>query len=114
MTLLKNILNWILPNTQNKTSTRSKEEQDLMDQKTASLALYHFATCPYCLKVRHAIKQLNLNIELRDTRQNKTFAEELIQSGGKRQVPCLRITKDDESVQWMYESSDIIDYLQKQ
>jgi len=29
-------------------------------------------------------------------------------------VPCLRIDKDDGSVQWMYESNDIIAYLKRE
>jgi len=29
-------------------------------------------------------------------------------------VPCLRIEKPDNSVEWLYESSDIIVYLKSQ
>ena len=36
----------------------------------------------------------------------------LIDQGGKGTVPCLRIEENDQ-VTWMYESSDIIDYLEK-
>ena len=34
--------------------------------------------------------------------------------GGKRQVPCLRIEATPGEVQWLYESMDIIAYLQRQ
>jgi glutathione S-transferase len=30
--------------------------------------------------------------------------------GGKVQAPCLKITHDN-TVEWLYESGDIIDYL---
>ena len=41
------------------------------------------------------------------------YREELIREGGKRTVPCLKITNEDQSVTWMYESGDIINYLEK-
>ena len=34
--------------------------------------------------------------------------------GGKRRVPCLRIEATPGEVQWLYESMDIIAYLQRQ
>jgi len=37
---------------------------------------------------------------------------DLIAGGGKGQVPCLRIEHENGSVEWMYESVDIIRYLQ--
>ncbi|HAI96784.1 MAG TPA: glutaredoxin, partial [Methylococcaceae bacterium] len=33
------------------------------------------------------------------------------EGGGKLKVPCLRI-EEDGKVSWMYESSDIINYLE--
>ena len=39
------------------------------------------------------------------------IGNELLKKGGKRKVPCLRIEKDGK-VQWMYNSKDIIVYLQ--
>ena len=36
--------------------------------------------------------------------------QELLQGGGKAVVPCLRI-KNGDSVDWLYESMDIIRYL---
>ena len=37
----------------------------------------------------------------------------LVNEGGRHKVPCLRIEKADDSVQWLYESTDIIAYLKK-
>jgi len=50
---------------------------------------------------------------MRDTMKNQQYEDELVRGGGNSQVPCLKITgnKDD---YWMYESSDIIHYIEKQ
>ena len=89
----------------------SDEEQFIVDQKTKSLKLYEFYACPFCIKTRRAIKRLNLKVETRNA-QKGDFRTELESSGGKIQVPCLKITRDGE-VSWLYESNDIIRYLDK-
>ncbi len=91
---------------------RSPEAQALMDEKTQNLALYQYHMCPFCVKVRRTITRLNLNIELRDAKGNDTFANELLNEGGKKQVPCLRISNADGTVNWMYESDTINQYLE--
>ena len=90
---------------------RTAEDQRQVDEATKYLALYQFQTCPFCLKVRRVIQRLSLKIEYRDIMKNKEFETELIQQGGQRQAPCLRITKNDGKVQWMYESDEINKYL---
>jgi glutathione S-transferase len=35
-----------------------------------------------------------------------------VQGGGRATVPCLKIRRGDE-VEWLYESRDIIDYLDR-
>ncbi len=67
-------------------------------------------TCPFCIKARLEMGRLSLPITLRDAQHDK---ETLLQGGGKVQTPCLRINGDDGQVQWMYESGDIIRYLQQ-
>ncbi len=79
----------------------------------SQLKLYQFYTCPYCQRVRSVIEDLELNIEMRDTLQDPTNREELINGGGRSMVPCLRIEHDDGDVEWMYESADIIRYLKQ-
>lgn len=91
--------------------TRPPEQQRLVDQSTEKLKLYQFEACPFCVKVRREVRRLGLNIEMRDVRTNPSFAKELNEGGGQYQVPCLRIEQDAGQVQWMYESSDIIQYL---
>ena len=92
---------------------RSKEAQAQVDQQTRHLAIYQFHACPFCVKVRRALKRYSLNIELRDAKNNAMYKEELLKEGGRVQVPCLRISNDDGSVSWLYESSDIIRYLEQ-
>ena len=91
---------------------RSAEAQAMIDEKTKNLALYQYHMCPFCVKVRRTMKRLNLNIELRDAKSNETFADELVREGGKKQVPCLRIQNADGTVNWMYESDTINQYLE--
>ena len=101
-------IDWV---TRPKPLQRSAEEQAEVDAQTKNMALYHFQMCPFCVKTRRQIRRLGLNIENRDARNDPKWNQELIDEGGKYQVPCLKITKDDGSVEWMYESSEINQYL---
>ncbi|RDH81901.1 MAG: glutaredoxin [endosymbiont of Escarpia spicata] len=92
---------------------RSMDEQQQVDEETRRLALYQFSTCSYCIKVHRVIKQLGLNIEYRDAANNQLWKQALIKEGGLYQTPCLHIEHQDGSVQWMYESADIIRYLKR-
>jgi len=93
---------------------RSEEEQKSMDAKTSKLALYQFYACPFCIITRRTMRRLGLNIELRDAQNDPQWEQELIEQGGKRQVPCLRISNQDGKVEWLYESKDIKHYLEQQ
>lgn len=77
------------------------------------LSLYHFHTCPFCAYTRRAIDTMGLDIELKDINQNRQFRQELVSGGGSPQVPCLRIETKDGGTQWLYESGDIVQYLNK-
>ncbi len=59
------------------------------------------------------MKRLNLPIETRDAKRQANRREELEKEGGEVKVPCLRIADENGSVKWMYESSDIIHYLEQ-
>ncbi|MGF1758677.1 glutathione S-transferase N-terminal domain-containing protein [Photobacterium sagamiensis] len=91
---------------------RESEEQETVDQTVSKLKLYQFAACPFCVKVRRTAKRLNLPLETRDAKVSP-WEQELLNDGGKRKVPCLRIEEENGEVQWMYESNDIITYLEK-
>lgn len=98
--------------TRPKGQVRSTEQQTAVDQQCGSLALYQYKTCPFCIKVRQEMRRLTLNIEQRDAQQPGTNRDELIKQGGQAKVPCLRITDPTGQTQWLYESSEIIKYLQ--
>jgi len=92
---------------------REAQIQSEFGQETAKLSLYQYAACPFCVKVRWAMQRNSLKIETKDAKRNPQFAKELVEGGGSLKVPCLRIEESDGAVTWMYESSDIIDYLEQ-
>ena len=96
-----------------KSIVRSQQEQAEIDAQTASLVLYQFKACPFCVKVRRSIKRQGLKIETGDAKRSESAKAELLAGGGKVKVPCLRIEQADGQVEWMYESSDIISYLEQ-
>jgi len=103
-------LDWL---TRPKPMQRSVDAQTEVDQQTQSLVLYQFKQCPFCVKTRRQIHRLGLNIEKRDARNDAKWNQELVNEGGKYQVPCLKITEDDGVVEWLYESTEINQYLDK-
>ena len=76
------------------------------------LALYHLATCPFCIRVRSAIDRLGVDVELREIQEHPQFREELIAVRGRPTVPVLRITSPGGEDRWMPESADINRYLE--
>lgn len=91
---------------------RNAEAQAEVNARAAKMTLYQFHGCPFCIKVRREMHKLNLPIQTRDVNKDAAAEQELITGGGKRTVPCLRIEHDNGTIQWMYESNDIINYLQ--
>jgi len=91
---------------------RDAAAQAAIDAKTANMALYQFNACPFCVKVRRVMRKHALNIELRDAKNDPTFKEELTSQGGKHKVPCLRLEKPSGEATWLYESKDIISFLE--
>lgn len=74
------------------------------------LTLYYKPSCPFCQRVLEMAENLNVELELKDTADDAEAQEELIQKGGKKQVPFL---VDDTAGVSMYESNDIIDYMRE-
>ena len=91
---------------------RNSEQQKNVDAQTQNYSIYQFEACPFCVKVRRHVKALGLNMTYKDAKNDSIAREELLNKGGKIQVPCLKIV-DGEKETWMYESNDIIDYLNK-
>ena len=92
---------------------RNPDEQTEVSKAAAGLTLYQFKACPFCVKVRRETKRLSVPLKTRDAKRDEEAKEELLTGGGKVKVPCLRIQKGDGDVEWMYESKDIINYLQQ-
>ena len=91
---------------------RSPQGQAAVNKDAAALALYQFHACPFCVKTRRAMHRLNVPVALHDAKRDPQAREQLLAGGGKVKVPSLRIEEAD-GTRWMYESNDIIAYLEK-
>lgn len=78
------------------------------DRAEVDLELFKKDSCPYCQRVMGTIHRLNVPMTLRDTQLEPDANAELIERGGKRQVPCLFIDGEP-----LYESADIDAWLQE-
>jgi glutaredoxin len=115
------IIHWILGSlilffdwlTTPKGIVRRADLQSAINQQTGRLALYQYKACPFCVKVRRSMKRQSLNIQTFDAKRCNTSRDELLNGGGQLKVPCLKIEDDEGKVSWMYESGDIISYLQQ-
>ncbi|MEI7998977.1 MAG: glutathione S-transferase N-terminal domain-containing protein [Candidatus Omnitrophota bacterium] len=72
------------------------------------LTLYHFVGCPYCQRVSDFLSKEGITVPSKDILKDLDFRDELINIGGKAQVPCLVI--DGKA---LYESLDIIEWFKK-
>ena len=90
---------------------RALAAQDIIDKQCESLLLYHYKTCPFCMKVRQEMRRLSLPIQRIDAQPEGSDREALRQDGGLAKVPCLRITDDAGNSQWLYDSDKIVAYL---
>ena len=74
------------------------------------LELYHFESCPYCVKVRKVIDTLGLKAKITyfDTLKDESAQKRLEIMNGDDQVPCLVIDGKP-----LLESDDIIQWLNK-
>lgn len=91
---------------------RSSAQQAALDRETEALALYQFHLCPFCVKTRRAMHRMGLNIRLHDAKNDPDHKQRLVGEGGEYKVPCLAIESDGQT-RWMYESDDIIAYLEE-
>ncbi len=89
---------------------RDPAAQAKVDEQARHLALYQFHACPFCVKTRRALHRLNVPMTLRDAKHDPHHRQALLEGGGRIKVPCLRIEEGGD-VRWMYESNEIIAYL---
>ena len=71
--------------------------------------MYVKTGCPYCALAIGKVDDLGLKVEYKNIADDAVAAE-LVERGGKRMVPYL---VDEERGVEMYESSNIVDYLNK-
>ena len=98
--------------TRPKSMQRDEQEQADIDNAVSRMSIYQFYACPFCIKTRRSIRRLNLPREYRNAQAPGPGRDELQQLGGKIKVPCLRI-EDEKEERWLYESNDIIAYLDR-
>jgi len=77
------------------------------------LSLYYSNYCYFCQKVMVFLQQNKSPVTLLSTSDSSNHAE-LVQGGGKGQVPCLKIETADKKIEWLYESDDILAFLANQ
>lgn len=81
-------------------------EAETYTQEKPHLVLYTRPNCPYCRKVTNYLKKEKKSIPTKDIGCDGQVRAELIQKGGKQQVPCLMINGKA-----MYESNEILNWL---
>lgn len=103
------LINWLtLP----KAIARNEQQQERVQQALQGLTLYQLFACPFCIKTRRALHRLNVSVDIKDIGQDSESRSTLETQAGRVQVPCLSIEENNET-KWMYESSDIIQYIEK-
>ena len=73
-----------------------------------NLTLYYIPTCPFCEKVLRHLEELGKEIPLKNIRSHPELKQELIDIGGKKQVPCLVIDGEP-----LYESDAIVLWIEE-
>lgn len=64
------------------------------------------------MRVKQFLAQREIEIPMRNTMADAAAYKELIKGGGRATVPCLKIERDDQSVEWLYESIDIMAFIE--
>ena len=72
------------------------------------VTLYETQSCPFCAKVRRFLEENDIAVPAKDISENSENRRELVEIGGKSQVPCLVV--DGRAI---YESDDIIAWFQE-
>jgi len=90
---------------------REPSQQETIQASLRKMSLYQYEACPFCVKVRRFMQREAIVLPLKDAKR-EPFRGELLRGGGKLQVPCLKIEKDDGTTQWMYESNEITAFLE--
>ncbi|XWS24733.1 hypothetical protein CRYUN_Cryun27aG0009000 [Craigia yunnanensis] len=92
--------------------SESLESHDItISDPPMPMQLFEFEACPFCRRVREALTELDLSVEVYPCPKGSLRHREMVRSfGGKEQFPFLI---DPNSGISMYESGDIVKYLFK-
>ncbi len=75
------------------------------------IELYQKEECPFCQKVRQKLQELELDYVNRISVKGTEQREIMVKLGGEHKVPFL---VDQSKGVMMYESDDIVDYLERE
>ncbi|CAH8282608.1 unnamed protein product [Eruca vesicaria subsp. sativa] len=90
-------------------SSMSIYNQDVSSSPPLRLQLFEFEACPFCRRVREAMTELDLSVEVYPCPKGSARHREMVRrSGGKEMFPFLI---DPNTGTSMYESGDIVKYL---
>ncbi|MCY4093809.1 MAG: glutaredoxin [Gammaproteobacteria bacterium] len=76
-----------------------------------NVTLYQDPICPFCMRVKSFLSTHGIEIPMRNTVMDISAYRELVTGGGRATVPYLRIERDDGQVEWLYESLDIVHFI---
>jgi len=62
---------------------RPAAEQQKINTECDKLSLYHFNSCPFCIKVRHEMARLSLPIALLEAQHNIAQRDDLLKGGAR-------------------------------
>ncbi|BAT92970.1 uncharacterized protein LOC124827261 [Vigna umbellata] len=95
-----------------KSIAESSISTEITSELPLSLQLFEFEACPFCRRVREALTELDLSVEVYPCPKGSVRHREVVsRTGGKEQFPFLIDKKNGIS---MYESGDIVKYLFEQ
>ncbi|MCC6625321.1 MAG: glutathione S-transferase N-terminal domain-containing protein [Deltaproteobacteria bacterium] len=89
---------------------RARPGQRERVQPPELLVLYNFEASPWCRRVREVLNELDLHHHVKNVAKASPHRAELVALGGKMQVPYL---VDPNTGTAMYESADIVRYLER-
>ncbi|MFC4245533.1 glutaredoxin family protein [Natribaculum luteum] len=77
----------------------------------SAITLYDLPGCPFCMKVRRKLDELDLEYDVVEVPRVHAERTEVKEVSGQTGVPV--IVDEDHGVDGMPESSDIVDYLEE-
>ncbi len=91
---------------------RTAQEQKKADRLAGSISLYDLDFSSRSVKIRRHLKYLNIPVTIKSLNRCNAYQKELLNGGGRAQVPCLRIESKD-GTRWIYDRVEIMAYLNR-